>query len=245
MTEAEIAELQKKAHAYDSEKGRLAKAQADLEEERRTRASLEQRLAQTGGSQMGTDPNALEVFGEYGLNYLSNLLSPVVGRLDQIGRKLEERDIQEVQAQADGAFWRGLDTKLSDSNLPGFAARLRSGDLAAKWAEFVEKRPSINRGQKEGDVETVSDAVTMFINQNKELVAGGGYSPNAVSGPYTGVKPDYTDADYMRDKRTLQKQLDNLVITEAVFDQKTAEIYGRYVTAQEKAEQSATAFGLV
>jgi len=103
----------------------------------------------------------------------------------------------------------------------------------------------VRRAQSEGDVETISDMVNIFILQNKELVAGGGYSPQSVPGFSSPVKCDYTDADYMRDKAVLKRQLDNLAITEKEFNEKADALYGRWVAAQEKAEQAATAYGLV
>jgi len=173
------------------------------------------------------------------------MLAPVLGKLDTIGKRFDEQANADAQAKLERAYWGQLDEKLSGNNLQGFASRLRDGDLAAAWSKFLEARPSVKRGQAEADVETVSDAVYSFIQQNKELVAGGGYSPSAVSGSIPAVKCDYTDADYMRDKAVLKRQLDNLAITEAEFNKQTDALYGRWIAAQEKAEQAATAYGLV
>jgi len=247
ITDLELTELRKKAHAYDSDQGRLQKTQAELETERANRAELERRIA-AQQPQPAVDAKALELFGADGVSYLQNMLKPLeqIGqKIDTIGKKFEERDSAEAQANAARAYWGQLDEKLSGNSLPGFASRLRDGDLAAAWSKFLEARPSVKRGQSEADVETVSDAVYSFIQQNKELVAGGGYSPSAVPGFSPGVKSDYTDADYMRDKAALQRQMENLVITEKEFGEKTNALYGRWMAAQEKAEQAATVYGLV
>ncbi len=246
MTNEEIAELEKKAHAYDSERGRLQKAQLELDGERAKRAELEQALAaaQSHSSASQIDPKAVEVFGEDGVSMLQNMLTPVLQKLDAVGKRFEERDQSESQARAAQKYWQDLDVTLTDNNLPGFASRLRDGDLSSAWADFVAKRPSINRGQAEGDIATVSDAISMFINQHKELVAGGGYSPRSVSGGASAVRSDYSDADYVRDRNALQTQLNNLMITEAVYTQKMDELFVRYQTAAEKAEKATAAFGL-
>ena len=179
------------------------------------------------------------------MNALKSMLAPVLGKLDTIGKRFDEQANADAQAKLERAYWGQLDEKLSGNNLQGFASRLRDGDLAAAWSKFLEARPSVKRGQAEADVETVSDAVYSFIQQNKELVAGGGYSPSAVSGSIPAVRCEYTDADYMRDKAVLKRQLDNLAITEAEFNKQTDALYGRWIAAQEKAEQAATAYGLV
>jgi len=248
ISDTELAELKKKAHAFDSEQGRLQKTQQELETERLNRAELERRLAAGQQTLPAFDTKALEIFGEEGVSYLQNMLKPLeqIGqKIDTIGKKFEERDTAEMQVKAARAYWGKLDDKLSGNNLPGFVSRLRDGDLAAAWSKFLEARPSVKRGQAEADVETVSDAVYSFIQQNKELVAGGGYSPSAVAGSTPAVRCEYTDADYMRDKGVLKRQLDNLAITEEEFNKQTDALYGRYVAAQEKAEQAATAYGLV
>jgi len=245
LSDLELAELRKKAHAYDSEQGRLQKAQAELEAERAQRAELEKRLAATQATPTALDPKALEIFGQDGVEHLNNMLSPVLSKLDMIGKKIEERDTAEAQARAAKTFQEALDAKLSGNNLPGFVHRLYSGDLSSVWSKFAEEHPAVRRAQSEGDVETISDMVNIFILQNKELVAGGGYSPQSVPGFSSPVKCDYTDADYMRDKAVLKRQLDNLAITEKEFNEKADALYGRWVAAQEKAEQAATAYGLV
>jgi len=245
LSDLELAELRKKAHAYDSEQGRLQKAQAELEAERAQRAELEKRLAANQATPTALDPKALEIFGQDGVEHLNNMLSPVLSKLDMIGKKIEERDTAEAQARAAKTFQEALDAKLSGNNLPGFVSRLYNGDLSSVWSKFAEEHPAVRRAQSEGDVETISDMVNIFILQNKELVAGGGYSPQSVPGFSSPVKCDYTDADYMRDKAVLKRQLDNLAITEKEFNEKADALYGRWVAAQEKAEQAATAYGLV
>lgn len=245
ISDTELAELKKKAHAFDSEQGRLQKAQQELDAERAQRAEAEKQLAALQQTSTQFDPQAEQIFGADGVNVLKSMLAPVLGKLDTIGKRFDEQATADAQAKLERAYWGQLDEKLSGNNLQGFASRLRDGDLAAAWSKFLEARPSVKRGQAEADVETVSDAVYSFIQQNKELVAGGGYSPSAVSGSIPAVKCDYTDADYMRDKAVLKRQLDNLAITEAEFNKQTDALYGRWIAAQEKAEQAATAYGLV
>ena len=245
ISDTELAELKKKAHAFDSEQGRLQKTQQELEAERAQRAEAEKQLAALQQTSTQLDPQAEQIFGVDGVSALKSMLAPVLGKLDTIGKRFDEQANADAQAKLERAYWGQLDEKLSGNNLQGFASRLRDGDLAAAWSKFLEARPSVKRGQAEADVETVSDAVYSFIQQNKELVAGGGYSPSAVSGSTPTVKCEYTDADYMRDKAVLKRQLDNLAITETEFNKQTDALYGRYVAAQEKAEQAATAYGLV
>ena len=245
ISDTELAELKKKAHAFDSEQGRLQKAQQQLDAERAQRAEAEKQLAALQQTSTQLDPQAEQIFGVDGVNVLKNMLAPVLGKLDTIGKRFDEQANADAQAKLERAYWRQLDEKLSGNNLQGFASRLRDGDLAAAWSKFLEARPSVKRGQAEADVETVSDAVYSFIQQNKELVAGGGYSPSAVPGSIPTVRCEYTDADYMRDKAVLKRQLDNLAITEEEFNKQTDALYGRWIAAQEKAEQAATAYGLV
>ena len=245
ISDTELAELKKKAHAFDSEQGRLQKTQQELEAERAKRAEAEKQLAALQQTSTQLDPQAEQIFGVDGVSALKSMLAPVLGKLDTIGKRFDEQANADAQAKLERAYWGQLDEKLSGNNLQGFASRLRDGDLAAAWSKFLEARPSVKRGQAEADVETVSDAVYSFIQQNKELVAGGGYSPSAVSGFTPTVRCEYTDADYMRDKAVLKRQLDNLAITEAEFNKQTDALYGRWIAAQEKAEQAATAYGLV
>ena len=245
ISDTELAELKKKAHAFDSEQGRLQKTQQELDAERAQRAEAEKQLAALQQTSTQLDPQAEQIFGADGVNVLKNMLAPVLGKLDTIGKRFDEQANADAQAKLERAYWGQLDEKLSGNNLQGFASRLRDGDLAAAWSKFLEARPSVKRGQAEADVETVSDAVYSFIQQNKELVAGGGYSPSAVPGFTPTVKCEYTDADYMRDKAVLKRQLDNLAITETEFNKQTDALYGRWIAAQEKAEQAATAYGLV
>ena len=245
ISDTELAELKKKAHAFDSDQGRLQKTQQELDAERAQRAEAEKQLAALQQTSTQLDPQAEQIFGVDGVSALKSMLAPVLGKLDTIGKRFDEQANADAQAKLERAYWGQLDEKLSGNNLQGFASRLRDGDLAAAWSKFLEARPSVKRGQAEADVETVSDAVYSFIQQNKELVAGGGYSPSAVSGSTPTVRCDYTDADYMRDKGVLKRQLDNLAITETEFNKQIDALYGRYVAAQEKAEQAATAYGLV
>jgi len=243
ISDQELADLKKKAHAYDSEQGRLQKTQTELDTERTARTELEKRLA---AHQLATqlDPRAAEIFGADGVTALQSMLAPVLGKLDTIGRRFDEQANADAQTRTARAYWGSLDEKLSGDNLPGFASRLRDGDLASAWEKFLAARPSVKRGQAEADIETVSDAVYSFINQNKELVAGGGYSPNATPGFAPAVKSDYSDADYSRDMQVLERQRDNVAITEADFKVKSDGLYARWVAAQQKAEQSAAAYGL-
>lgn len=245
ISDTELAELKKKAHAFDSDQGRLQKTQQELDAERAQRAEAEKQLAALQQTSTQLDPQAEQIFGADGMTVLQGMLAPVLGKLDTIGKRFDEQANADAQAKLERAYWGQLDEKLSGNNLQGFASRLRDGDLAAAWSKFLEARPSVKRGQAEADVETVSDAVYSFIQQNKELVAGGGYSPSAVSGSTPAVRCEYTDADYMRDKGVLKRQLDNLAITEAEFNKQTDALYGRWIAAQEKAEQAATAYGLV
>ena len=245
ISDTELAELKKKAHAFDSDQGRLQKTQQELDAERAQRAEAEKQLAALQQTSTQLDPQAEQIFGADGMTVLQGMLAPVLGKLDTIGKRFDEQANADAQAKLERTYWGQLDEKLSGNNLQGFASRLRDGDLAAAWSKFLEARPSVKRGQAEADVETVSDAVYSFIQQNKELVAGGGYSPSAVSGSTPTVRCEYTDADYMRDKAVLKRQLDNLAITETEFNKQTDALYGRWIAAQEKAEQAATAYGLV
>lgn len=249
IPDTELAELRRKAHAFDSEQGRLQKTQTDLEAERAQRVELEKRLAASLAP--GTppvaqvDPRALEVFGADGVTLLSGMMTPVVQRLDTIARQFDERNQADARATAARQYQQALDTKLSEGNLRGFAARIYGGDLATAWAQFVETRPAVKRAQSEGDVETVSDMVSIFIHQNKELVAGGSLSPAAVQGFSPAVKSEFSDDDYRREMASLQSKLDNLTITEADFNKQSAAIYERWETAREKAERTATGLGLL
>lgn len=247
INDAELAELKRKAHAFDSEQGRLQKTQSELEAERAKRATLESQLA--AQTRQPSDPSqidsrAAEVFGADGVALLQGMLGPVVGQLAAIGKRLEERDAAETQARSARAFRDSLGVKLAENNLPGFAGRLYDGDLSAAWSKFVESRPSVKRAQAEGDVEAVADVIGVFVHQNKELVMGGGIAPSAISGHSPMVKAEYSDADYMRDVEALDRKLDNCAITEEEHSKQTKACYDRYVAAQEKVERSAAQFGL-
>lgn len=249
INDTELAELRRKAHAFDSEQGRLQKTQGELEAERAKRAELEARVAaqHAAGGQPGLDPRAAELFGTDGVAVLQTMLAPlaqVSQKLDAFGQKFAERDAAEAQARAARTFQDALSTKLAENNLPGFSGRIFGGDLSPAWNKFVEARPSIRRALAEGDVEAVSDVVATFIHQNKELVAGG-FAPTAVPGFSPAVKSDYSDADYMRDTESLDRQLENLAITEEEHQKQTAACWARYEAAQRKAEQAASRFGLV
>lgn len=245
LTDTELAELRKKAHAYDSEQGRLQKTQGELETERAARVELERRLAAVQQAHPALDPKAAEIFGADGVMALQSMLAPVLGKLDTIGRRFDEQATADSQQKAARAYREQLDGKLSGNNLPGFVSRLYDGDLSSAWSKFAETHPAVRRAQTEGDVETVSDMVNIFILQNKELVTGGGFSPQSVQGFSPTVKSDYSDVDYSRDMNALQRQLDSLAITEKEFKEKSDGIYARWVAAQQKAEQAATAYGLL
>ena len=245
LTDQEVAELRRKAHAYDSEQGRLQKTQAELDAERAARAEAERRLAAQQQSHPAFDPKAAEVFGQDGVAILGGVLAPVLSKLETIGKKLEDRDASEAQARATRAFQDSLAMRLAENNLPGFASRILGGDLGAEWTKFVDARPSVKRAVLEGDVEAVSDVVATFIHQNRELVAGGGFSPQSIPGAPSPVKVDYSDADYTRDTESLDRQLENLAITEEEHQKQTAACWDRYEAAQRKAEQAASRFGLV
>ena len=248
ISDIELAELRKKAHAFDSEQGRLQKTQQELEQERAQRVEMEKRFA---AAQQATQPvpdeRALAIFGPDGVSYLQNMLKPLeqIGQqINSIGKKFEERDASETQAKAARAFQEALDTKLADRNLPGFGARLR-GDLAPEWNKFVEARPSVRRAQSDGDVEAVSDVIATFIQQNKELVVGAGYSPQSVGGMSPAVKCKYSETDYMRDVAALDRQRDNCVIDPDKHKAEVGALYERYVAAQEEMERAQTQYGLV
>ena len=247
ISDAELAELRKKAHSWDSEGGRLQKTQQELDQERAQRAEAEKRLAAAQQQQVHTqfDPQAAAVFGADGAAALQTMLSPLLGKLDNIGKRFDEQATADTQARALRAFQDGLNSKLADRNLPGFASRLFGGDLAGEWAKFVEARPSVRRAQSEGDIEAVSDVIATFIHQNKEQVAGGGYSPQAMSGMSPAIKSDYSDADYHRDVTALDRKLANLTITEDEHKAQVDALGDRYDAAQEKLERSVAAYGLV
>lgn len=245
LSDQELADLRRKAHAYDSEQGRLQKTQQELDQERAARAEAEKRLAAQQQNLPAPDARALEIFGQDGVAHLQNMLTPVLHKLDTIGKKFEERDLSETQARLARAYQEALDTKLSGSNLPGFVSRLYNGDLTGVWSKFLDSHPAVKRAQAEGDVETVSDMVQIFIHQNKELVAGGGYSPQSVPGFSPAVKSDYSDADYQRDISALERQRDNVAITDEEYEKQANAIYDRWVAAQQKVEKAQSAYGLV
>ena len=87
IPDAELAELRKKAHAFDSEQGRLQKAQTDLEAERAARREAEARAAaqQQHIPASTLDSKALEVFGADGVAMLQGMLTPVMTKLNDIG----------------------------------------------------------------------------------------------------------------------------------------------------------------
>lgn len=248
ISDTELAELRKKAHAFDSDQGRLQKTQQELDAERTQRAELEKRLAAQQTAKLAPDARALEIFGQEGVSYLQDMLKPLEQlnqQISSIGKKFEERDASETQARAARAFQESLGSKLADRNLPGFEARIFGGDLSAAWAKFVEGRPSIRRAQSEGDVEAVSDVIATFIQQNKELVVGAGYSPQSVGGMSPAVKCKYTEADYMRDVAALDRQRDNCAIDPDKHKAEVNALYERYVAAQEEMERAQAQFGLV
>lgn len=241
LTEEQLAELEKKAHAYDSDSGRLQKTQQELEDERAENARLKQlKIEAPGGIQI--DARATEIFGEDGVQMLASMLQPVMGKLDEIGGRLAEREVADTTATQARQFQGKLDAKLASMNLPGFTSRLNS-DLKSTWDEFVEARVSLKRALDEGDVESVADMVSVFITQNKEAVIGG-YSPQPVNGGIPVVQSEYTEADYTRDTAALKRQRDNLAITQKECDDQCNKCYDRYVAAQQKVEKESIAFRL-
>ena len=144
INDAELTELRKKAHAFDSEQGRLQKTQGELEAERAKRAELEARIAAQQTQPPAFDPTkASAVFGDEGVAVLQGALAPlsqVSQQIAALGKRLEERDNQEAQARAARTFLDNLGTKLAESNLPGFGSRL-TGDLSGAWSKFMEARP--------------------------------------------------------------------------------------------------------
>ena len=147
ISDTELAELKKKAHAFDSEQGRLQKAQQELDAERARRAEAQQeldaeraqraeaekQLAALQQTSMQLDPQAEQIFGADGVTVLQSMLAPVLGKLDTIGKRFDEQANADAQAKLERAYWRQLDEKLSGNNLQGFASRLRDGDLAEAW----------------------------------------------------------------------------------------------------------------
>ena len=137
ISDTELAELKKKAHAFDSEQGRLQKAQQELEAERAQRAEAEKQLAALQQTSTQLDPQAEQIFGVDGVSALKSMLAPVLGKLDTIGKRFDEQANADAQAKLERAYWKQLDEKLSSNNLPGFAFRLRDGDLAEAWSKFL------------------------------------------------------------------------------------------------------------
>ena len=247
INDAELTELRRKAHAFDSEQGRLQKTQGELEAERAKRTELEARVAAQQTATPAFDPTkATEIFGDAGAAVLQGALVAPLSQLSQqigaLGKKLEDREAQEAQAHAARLFLDNLGTKLAENNLPGFGSRL-TGDLSGAWGKFMEGRPSINRAWREGDVEAVTDAVQTFIHQNKELVTGG-FSPQAINGFIPAVKSEYSDDDYLRETAALKKRLDTLAINEDDYDKECKACFAKYMAAQEKVKKVTSAYGL-
>ena len=242
LTAEEIAELQKKAHAYDSEKGRLRKAQEELEAERAKRVQLEHRLS-LSDDKGEVDPDVLEVFGENGVSILGKAMTPVMNRLDLVTKKLEEREQADTQAKQLQNFRSELDKILDENSLPGFTSRIYGGDLATLWDKFAEEHPLVVSAQTAGDVKTVSELVGLFITQNRDRVVGGGVSP--MSGATHVIQSDYSDEDYFRDQKSLKQKLDNCLITEEEYRKQDALIAQKYMDAQDKLMNAATSYGLV
>ena len=90
ISDTELAELKKKAHAFDSEQGRLQKAQQELEAERAQRAEAEKQLAALQQTSTQLDPQAEQIFGVDGVSALKSMLAPVLGKLDTIGKRFDE-----------------------------------------------------------------------------------------------------------------------------------------------------------
>jgi len=247
LTPEEITELQKKAHAYDSDKGRLEKAQADFESERTKRISFQTQFEASQSAHSELDTKNIELFGADGKEaldvMLKNKIDPILGKLGMITDKFEERDTRETVEIAHRAYKGKLDETLS-GNLPGFVSRMYDGgDLSSAWAEYVESHPSVKRAQDEGDVASVSDTIGSFIHQNKELVTRG-FSPREVGGSNSGIQSEYSDADYLRDVGVLDRQLANCGITQVDHKKATDAVYAKYVEAQEKVEKLSAGYSL-
>lgn len=238
LTPEQLAELEKKAHAYDSEKGRLAKVQAE-------NATLKSQIEQTKVvPRIQVDPRASEVLGDDGVEVVTGMLNPVMEKLNEIGGKLDQRDAADQTASQRQQFNNALEAKLAAMNLPGFSMRL-SSDLKDMWDEYVGSRPALRRGLDEGDVETVSDMIGMFITQNREAVVGG-YTPHSDPGGAPVIKSEYSEADYQRDVNALKRQRDNLGITDDEYSKQAGQCYQKYVDAQEKVDRELSAYpGLV
>ena len=247
LTPEEITKLQKKAHAYDSNTGRLEKSQTDLEAERTLRVAAESKLAATQSAHPEMDAKNIELFGVDGKEaldiMLKNKLDPILGKLGTISDKFTERDTRETVETAHRAYKGKLDEKLS-GNLPGFVSRMYDGgDLSSAWAEYVDSHPSVKRAQDEGDVASVSDTIGIFIHQNKELVTRG-FSPREVGGSGGGIQSEYSDVDYLRDVGVLDRQLANCGITRDDHKKATDAAYAKYVEAQEKVDKLSAGYSL-
>ena len=248
LTPEEITDLQKKAHAYDSDNGRLEKAQADFESERALRVATESKLVAAQSASVQLDPQDIELFGVDGTTRidarLNGKLDPILEKLNTIGAKFEERDTRETAEQAHRTYKGELDKKLLDKLPPGFVSRMYDGgDLSSAWTEYVDSHPSVKRAQDEGDVASVSDTIGIFIHQNKELVTRG-FSPREVGGSTGGIQSEYSDADYLRDVGVLDRQLANCGITQADHKTATDAAYAKYVEAQQKAEKLSAGYSL-
>lgn len=246
LTQEEIAELRKKAHAFDSEQGRLKKAQEELEQANLRAKELEEQLqAASKSNPPAFITEANEVFGDDGARVMGAMFGDFNTKLDKITEALQKAQEKENVEAARAAYFTSLEKKLADSNLAGLSTRLYNGDLREAWNEFTEARVSLRRAQESGDVEAVSDFITTFIQTNRDLVLGGGHMPNPSYGEFTRVKPDYSDNDYMRDSAALESQLKNLVISEEDYKRKMDENFAKYCTSQEKAELASKTYGLV
>lgn len=248
LTPEEIKELQRIKHAYDSDRGRLEKAQADLERERSQRIAFQTQLENSQHSNPEQDAKNIELFGVDGKEALDtmlrNKLEPILGKLGTISDRFAERDSRETAEQAHRAYKGELDKKLSEKLPSGFVSRMYDGgDLSSAWAAYVESHPSVKRAQDEGDVASVSDTIGIFIHQNKELVTRG-FSPREVGGSSGGIQSDYSDSDYLRDVGVLDRQMANCGITQSEHKKATDACYAKYVEAQKKVEKLSAGYSL-
>lgn len=245
LTQEEIAELKKKAHAFDSEQGRLKKVQDELEQANTRAKELEQKLQAASKSAPAFIGEANEVFGDDGARVMGKMFEEFNGKLDAVAAVIQKTQEKENLEAARAAYFSSLEKKLASNNLGGLSTRLYNGDLREAWNEFTEARVSLRRAQEAGDVEAVSDFIATFIQSNRDLVLGGGHTPNASYGEFNRVKPDYSDNDYMRDSAALESQLKNLAISEEDYKRAMDENFAKYCASQEKAELASKTYGLV
>lgn len=259
-TKEQLAELEKKAHAFDSEQGRLRKAQEELdsvkaERDRFAKQAEEAAKAAEDATRTATLANRFdnekgkqlsEVIGDGAYEALKNLLTPMVQELEGVKSVLTTQQAERAQAENAAKFLSALEEQLSSQGLNGLTHRIYKGDLSQRWADFRKMRPSVAKAESEGDVSTVSDLLNLFVTQNKEAVLAA-HSPTPGGGSGFGTPtPTYTDADYLRDKAELDKQLGSMRITQDAYKASLNEIAEKWAVAGRQAEQKAvTQFGLV